>query len=513
MISKVDLFHAWVRRRRSLVPDEEEEALKKRLQRCQKARKAPASHQKSVETTTSGASWRSLPYPVRAIIFDYLPVLPPAAEEDLAMFMRIVMMEDASILRSYSQHPSSLLLSRQSAAKGAAPTPSTLSGRNNSTNDDDFHPAAQFDDMFAYLEREQSIEYPSRLGAFAVAAVRLGMHPHQNSAQRQYFIDCLRAAGRELRFSRTRIADLGRWVEFREEMLRTPCSVLRPTIREDLALWKEVMRSWQEARSDVAVRLALDELHIYERRVKGVEYIGQPSVEVADIRNMLWDVNLRAPDGTLSDDYPRTITMGQAMTLGIVDLPWVRGYAWEEREAPSEDPLGPTEEDQSAYCAPSSTHGDTTTTFGAGDLARLNSAAGGSRSRCSTSKQERIQQLLGLTDQSSRRQEDELEIERARLEVMAAEQRARAHEVAADGMTQRLWISTQTFLPRWKHRFCGCEMCAKLPLHHVGLRRENCGAAVDIVLCNDCFNAHYGAEDSVAHRMYTWFLVRDLITT
>jgi hypothetical protein len=302
-------------------------------------------------------------------------------------------------------------------------------------------------------------------------------------------------------------------------MMRTPCCELRQTLREDLLLWREVMLSWRAARDDMPVKLALDELSLYQQRVPGVEYLGQPTIALADIRNMLWDVDLRLPDdggGSSSDDLehlPRVITMGQAITLGIVDLPWVRGYAWEDREAPPPDdvPLGAEGgEDEGASmsgacCPPSSSHTLAT------DLGRLNSTIGGSRSRCSTSRQERLQQLMGLTDQSNRRQIDELELERARLEVQAAELHSRAHQVAADGMTQRLWVSTETFRPRWKHRFCGCEMCTKLPVHHVGLRRENFGVAVDIVLCATCYHAHYADEDSVAYRMYTWFLVRDLV--
>ena len=372
--------------------------------------------------------------------------------------------------------------------------------------------------MFSYLEREVTIEYPARLSIFAVTAVRLGLAAKQDSAQRRQFSDALKTALSELRFQQSRVADLARWVEFREEMMSTPCSQLYCTIREDLALWRELMRQWKAARDDLGVKLAMDELRLYEKRVQGIEYLGQPTLEVDDIKNMLWDVNLRAPAEGLADDYPKSITVGQALTLGIVDLPWVRGYAWEDREVPME-PLeqlgsGPGEEG-SAVCGASIHGGGGGSTAGGGtelDL-RLNSAAGGSRSRCSTSRQERIQQLLGLTDASTKKQEEELEAERIRLESLAAEQRQRAHHVAADGMTQRLWISTQTFLPRWKHRFCGCEICSKLPLHYVGLRRENCGAAVDIVLCNDCYADHYADEDSVAHRMYSWFLVRDLITS
>ena len=224
------------------------------------------------------------------------------------------------------------------------PTPKTLSSHANHDSEapPPFRPASQFDDMFAFLEHTQSVEYPSRLGTFAVMAVRLGLPPQQHSAQRQWFADRLRISGKELKFTRGRIADLGRWVEFREETMHTPCSMLRLTLREDLSIWREVIQSWQAQRLDVSTKLALDELGLYERRVKGVEYIGQPSLEADDIKNMLWDVNLRVPDGGLPEDYPRTITMSQAITLGIVDLAWVRGYAWEDRTEMPADELGPT---------------------------------------------------------------------------------------------------------------------------------------------------------------------------
>ena len=110
-----------------------------------------------------------------------------------------------------------------------------------------------------------------------------------------------------------------------------------------------------------------------------------------------------------------------------------------------------------------------------------------------------------------RRQCEELENERLQLEAHVEAQRRRAFAVAADGMSQRLWMSTQLYQPRTEHKFRGCEVCNATPIHMVGLRRENAAVCDDIVLCEACYQEMFGEEGSIAHRMYQWYVVRDLI--
>lgn len=108
---------------------------------------------------------------------------------------------------------------------------------------------------------------------------------------------------------------------------------------------------------DALFALALGELEQLRLRVPAVECLGDRARQWTrdDVRNMFWEaadyVHLRkqkesneqgtsrAPDSlpfpeTLSDDYLYSLTFQQAMNLGLTEIPWVRGYTWEERRRP-----------------------------------------------------------------------------------------------------------------------------------------------------------------------------------
>jgi hypothetical protein len=77
-------------------------------------------------------------------------------------------------------------------------------------------------------------------------------------------------------------------------------------------------------------------------------------------------------------------------------------------------------------------------------------------------------------------------------------------------MTQRVWKQTELRVPRSRHQFGGCELCASVPVHHVGLAKPNSGADGDIVLCQRCYAAEYESVPVLA-KMYGWARVEDLI--
>lgn len=407
------------------------------------------------------------------------------------------------------------------------------------------------------------------------------------------------------------------WVHFREGMLHSTCAALRPIIRDDLLTWEAILQQWRtpnqrccdtdvpgtassivrgqlkatgphvEAGSrkepldpehvDVMFERALMELTSYQRRVSSVEYLGRDDLTLDDVRNHFWEVGLAPPppltcheveDVTSATDggstamttngvteaYAQSITFRQALTLGLTEIPWVRGYSWEDRVTAAamllaqEEGEGDDKHSLAAYSGVGarSPRGGAATAdmFDAvgSDSGRLSpqqrtrsplqqlaasssnnplnhqlsgrqSPNAKSRSVCSVARSERVLQMLGNhgVDDAVRQQLEELERERAVLEAADQALRRKAFSVAAHAMSQRLWLSTDLFRPHGEHRFAGCEYCADTHLAMVGLKRENSGAMQDIVVCASCYQDLYADELSIAHRMFQWLTVQELI--
>lgn len=359
--------------------------------------------------------------------------------------------------------------------------------------------------------------------------------PLQSSAKHSFFqLDVIVGATRRikdlLRKQRMVAERILSWVLFREKTLDTPCQQLRQTVRDDFAAWDDVFSQWfaaaaGQAERDASVlgsvglmlfRLGQEELQAYRRRVPAVEYLGSPTLTLDDARNLYWEVDKQRRDirSEMTETYMETLTFRQAMNLGFTEIPWVRGYSWEERVSGAEDDLPDDVASVSYTAGDTAAHGARAVVV-ASSSGNASPEKTGARSLCSVTRSERVQQLLGVlgVDDSMKRQMEELELERVQLEEAAEAQRRRAFLVAADGMSQRLWMSTNTFRPRWEHPFRGCEICNQTPIDHVGLKRENAAVSSDIVLCNRCFVDLYDEEASsgIPNRMYTWFRVADLI--
>lgn len=403
------------------------------------------------------------------------------------------------------------------------------------------------------------------------------------------------------------------WVRFRDNMLHSTCASLRPILRDDLSTWEMILQQWRMPNRcskpndampnsnntgdrslinnrqqrppdpdhvDFIFERALMELGRYQARISSVEYLGRPDLSLDDIRNLFWEVGLTPPvfasrdqedisdtnthsasasevvgqtfDG-VTETYAQTITFRQALTLGLTEIPWVRGYSWEDRATAAiveEEDEGDDKQSLGAYSgggggggasarSPKGHHQQNHEAFDgvASDSGRLSLRArspvqpmGGtttsnplmsgrqspnpkSRSVCSVARSERVLQMLGNhgVDDTVRQQLEELERERASLEAADQALRRKAFAVAAHAMSQRLWLSTDLFRPHGEHQFAGCEYCADTHLAMVGLKRDNSGAVGDIVVCSACYQDLYSDELSIAHRMYQWLTVQELI--
>jgi hypothetical protein len=320
--------------------------------------------------------------------------------------------------------------------------------------------------------------------------------PH---GQRELYGRHLYAVNRELRFLRAREKQIAAWWTFKRAILDRPCSVIRETVRDDMARWRSIVNDWKDQRHDVPALLIEAELNSLQDRVRAVEFIGDPSLEVDDARNLFWEAGLKPPEG-VTPEYMQSITFGQAISLGIIDVHWVRGYTWEER------PL-----DERARAATGDSSGARTTA-----LHQSMSNAGLDGSTTSTAPNG-----VDLRTVAERRADEEAIAAQQRLEATAHEatieadkERAvkfdRAREVAAQGMTQRVWKRTEPRRPRWSHQFGGCELCASVPVHVVGLKKPNSGADADIALCQTCYDGEYKPV-AVLRNMYEWCSVADII--
>ncbi len=407
---------------------------------------------------------RPLSFPIltpelRSLVFSYLPVVEGVWLADLKNIQTILDTSDAEILRDI---------------------PKAVS-------------------VVKTIQVEIMKSHAANYGNFAVVARSLGLQPDCSHPSRGDYKKKIAVAMQKSRALLQRYDNISKWTTYRESTLHTPCAELRQTLRSDLKVWFQLLKQWlKDSPEELALVAAIHEWKSLYSRVGGVEMIGNPNIELDDLRNMFWELNLEFSEFSkgVTADYAKTLTPAQCITLGIIDLPWVKGYVWEDRETQLEEEL-----QQLLQMAESA---------GAGP--------GAGTSAVDQRRQELLQQISQpqmILQQKAREQEalrlaEEAEQRRVEEEKKLIERR-RAAQVAADQMTQRHWISTQPYQHRWQHQFTGCEYCTALPIHQVGLKKECSGALTDIALCQGCFNEMYSDPQSVSHRMYDWFVVRDLI--
>jgi hypothetical protein len=435
------MYDDWIKSRRFMLPDEEEIALKDKLRHAL-YRAEPES---GVHTKPS-LRYGHLPIECRVVILNYLEVIPQAYMHDILRIKAILSVEDTSILNVHSG------------------TESCYS----------FGIFTEIDDILHGT-------YSRLFGRFALYSLSMGIPKGGPASFQQHWFDqMLRECSRKLAVERERLERFELWVTFREQMLDTPCVSLRSTLRRELETWEGLLRQWLSERSDVTAELALSELQRFKHRVPGVEYLGDPSMQVQDVKNMLWEVDKRLLDD-VPESYPQSITMRQAMNIGIVDIPWVRGFAWEDRSTTAES-LG-----------------------GSADSSREGSFE--------FTKSEKFQSfVVKPNDGEAMRQLLNAERDRELAVQLKEEERRKAHEIAANGMSHRIWMSTMPWRPRCTHRFGGCELCASVPIHRVGLHKERMGVCSDIVLCRSCYADVYAEEvNPLAFKSYTWYDVAELI--
>lgn len=551
----IQRYEEWVAARHHVVPDNEERLLKVQLAEMRKRSdavklrdrqafgsegRAPTIQSAFVtDMVIPNKGFAALSLAIRRKILDFVPVVAVGYMQDLAVMRNIVAVDDVSIFNAPTWSPpaecsTSSSLQMPADPDAASTTSTTISYRMPTPLLDTTRSFQQLlssqplvtilnkvdEELEAtYFQRilSEFSQYARLLGVVVPDALMTEFNidklSSQSFFQHAWFSNEMVALRQLINTQRGRYTKLLRWVQFRETVLNTPCHQLRLTIRDELETWEEVLaqlrhRDPNGIETDVMFDMALSELRSYKLRTRAIEFLGDPLLSRDDARNLFWEVGIANPPD-VTDDYLKTITFRQAMTLGLVDVPWVKGYSWECRTPPAEEEAPANDN----TCAMRDESGGVVITMSSIDKSTDVPRAPAASSYCSASKSDRIALLresIGGEDALKKQMED-LESDRIQLETLADEKRKKAFLVAVDGMSQRLWLSTATFRPRWEHRFRGCEYCNQCPIAQVGLRKENSGAVTDIVLCQQCFDDLYADEASIPHRMYDWYVVKDLI--
>ena len=393
-------------------------------------------------------TYSMLPPGLRMTVFEFLPVVSDVYMDDLTAVEKILETGDAEVLRDVDLA----------------------------------------DEVVGRIHKELLEDHGLQFGEFGLIARSLGIPADTPHPRREIYDRRLRRAAHEARYLSARQAKLGQWTAFRVGTFDATCDSLRLTLRSDLKLWESLLKEWRTEREDVAIITAMEELRAIQSRVGGIEYLGSPDLELDDVSNMLWELNIPMPEG-LSADYTQSLTFSQVLTIGFVDLPWVKGYAWEDRAAIVEK----EKEEATAQGVKLANADDERR------AALIQFSSRGARLAAAAAEKQQLEE------------QQKAAAIKAEEERLAKLERQRAAAVAADSMTQRIWISELQYQARWEHRFGGCEYCNALPIHHVGLTHPCSGALNDIALCNTCYEDMYADEKSVAHRMYQWYVVGDLI--
>lgn len=228
------------------------------------------------------------------------------------------------------------------------------------------------------------------------------------------------------------------------------------------------------------------------RRVKAVEYVGAPSTEAEDIRDMLWDArSMHLPEGT-NRDYGKTLTLGQIVSLGIAEIPWVRGFAWQDRTS----------------CVVSRADIDITKMMALYPELEL-------------MRQLSLDKVIDTQKVIAERAREEKRLLREQRKQAEHERKMRVKRTATDALARRVWKaqpkSSEKNLPEnpnvilmQHHPFGSCEICSSIHVHQVGLKKLGSAVLGDIAVCENCYEEAYEGIPSI-HKLYEWVAVRDVV--
>lgn len=296
--------------------------------------------------------------------------------------------------------------------------------------------------------------------------------PHQ---QRRRYGQMIGAAQSELARQRTLLDLCQRWVRFEKLSIETPCSILRFVLRECLDSWSHRLATQMP---ECALRELLSaNIESMGRNVKAAEFVGDPRTEAEDVRDMMWDaLSMHLPQGVDRRSYGASLTLGQIVALGISDLPWVRGFAWQDR---SKHIVKRADIDITKMMAQ----------FPA--LATLRELS--------------LDQVVDTQAAIEAREAEDRRIRGEQQLAAEGERRERMRKTALDALARRV------FLPAGKPRpFGSCEMCCSIHVHVVGLKKPGSAVMGDIALCQDCYLDVYEPNDTI-HKLYEWELVSSVV--
>eukprot|EP00759_Apiculatamorpha_spiralis_P046439 PhF_6_TR42820/c0_g1_i1/m.64829 len=271
----------------------------------------------------------------------------------------------------------------------------------------------------------------------------------------------LKTSLHELKNTESGWAVTSSWVRDIQRWKDTPCYVLANTFRDLVSAYEVLFEQQSRMGNGTSVHFndALSEYNSVMARVGAVERIGAETIEYEDIVSAFRHAGTPFPEGVDPETYHRGITFGQALSLGLLDVPWIRGYVWEEKELR----LKPKKE-------------------------------------------------TPLQTQHEHYDVDFHELERRASTICPYSNEEKLHRICAL-MSRRLWTVSDRYTTTHNRKFTGCEMCHKVHLQCCGFLKPGEAAVEDIVLCKNCYLEHYGNVESVLHRMYWWVDLKDVITT
>lgn len=227
------------------------------------------------------------------------------------------------------------------------------------------------------------------------------------------------------------------------------------------------------------------------RRVKAVEFVGAPTTEAEDIRDMMWDArSTHLPEGA-TREYGRTLTLGQIVSLGIADVPWVRGFAWQDRTS----------------CVVSRQEIDITKMMA--QFPELEAM-----------RELSLELVVDTQKVIEAREAEQRRLELEKKATAEHERKMRVKKTATDALARRVWkplpkssvvsqkLHNQVLLSH--HPFGSCEICGSIHIHQVGLKKMGSAVIGDVAVCEDCYEEAYESIPTI-HKLYDWVAVRDVV--
>lgn len=235
---------------------------------------------------------------------------------------------------------------------------------------------------------------------------------------------------------------------------RIPASFINPTVRELLQADIDCMR----------------------RRIKAVEFVGAPTTEAEDIRDMLWEARGHHLPQNTNRDYGKTLTLGQIVSLGIADVPWVRGFAWQDH----------------TRCVVSK--GDV-------DITKMMSVF----PELESMRELSLEKVIDTQRVINARIAEERRIQAEERQAAEHAKAMRVKKTAVDALGRRVWMPNGQ-----PHPFGSCEICCSIHIHQIGLKKPGAAVLGDIAVCERCYEEAFEGTPTI-HKLYDWCAVSDVV--